>query len=104
MDFKGLLGEIGRHSWWNEEGPGVVQMFVYPLNCFITQSKVFHPKLLSITILLFKGEYFFERTPEDEKYVVYQYVFDRMKRDKGYLDPIIEDTGRKTEETNEQRC
>jgi phosphohistidine swiveling domain-containing protein len=95
MNFEKLLGEIEKHKWWNEEGPGVVQMIAYPLHCFITQSKVFHQKLLSISLLLFRGSYFYERTPEDEKYLVYQHIFMSMKENRDYLKPIIKDTRKK---------
>ena len=95
MKYKEVLKEIDKHTWWSEEAPGVVQMLVYPLHCFITQSTVLHPKFLTIAIIGFKGRHFYERSPEDEKHLVYKYIFKRMNKDKNYLNIIIKDTRRK---------
>jgi phosphohistidine swiveling domain-containing protein len=85
MNFNEVLDEIKKHSWWIESGPAVLQVFLYPLYGFITQSRVFDPDNLKITIFVFNNDFVYEITPEDEKYQVYQYIVNRVKKDKDYL-------------------
>ena len=62
-----------------------MQVFLYPLYGFISQSRVFHPDFLKTTIFVFKNDFVYELTPEDEKYEVYKYMFRQVKKDKKYL-------------------
>ena len=89
MKYKELLKEIDRHTWWSEECPATIQTIIYMFKCYILQSKVFHPKLVSLAIIGVKGDFIYERSPEDEKYTVYKYVFEKMKKDKNFLYKII---------------
>jgi phosphohistidine swiveling domain-containing protein len=85
MNFKEVIEETKKHSWWIESGPAVLQIFLYPLYGFISQSRVFDPKNLKITIFVFNNDFVYEITPEDEKYEVYNYIVEQVKKDKDYL-------------------
>ncbi|MFH1770826.1 MAG: PEP-utilizing enzyme [archaeon] len=89
MKFSDVVKEVEKHTWWSEEGPGVIQHTEHQLRSFITQSNVLNPKYLSITIMGYTEGFFFERTPADEKYKVHQYVCKQMKKDKNYLKNIF---------------
>lgn len=99
MKYKELLKEIEKHTWWSEEAPSVIQTIIYPLHCYITQSRVFHPRLVTIAIIGIKGNYMYERSPEDEKYKIYMYVFKKMKKDRNFLYKIIKSTEKKKEKS-----
>ncbi len=95
MEYNKILEECDKHKWWVEEGPATTQFLFYPLRAFITQSKVLHPKFLTVTITGIKNDLFIEITPEGEKYEVYMYVFENMKKDSKYLDKIREENNKK---------
>ena len=81
MKFDEIIKRIKKHEWWSEEAPGCVQTIFYPLHAFIGQSKVFHPEYLSVCVIGYKRNFFYERTPEGEKWEVYKYIFEQMKKD-----------------------
>ncbi|MBU0979316.1 MAG: hypothetical protein KJ709_00785 [Nanoarchaeota archaeon] len=89
MITEGLKKEIRKHAWWHEEFPSVVQTIIHPLQCFITMSRDFHPKLMSIVILVMKDRNVFEITPEDEKYQLYDFFYEKMQKDKDYLKKAV---------------
>ncbi|MFH1053707.1 MAG: PEP-utilizing enzyme [Candidatus Woesearchaeota archaeon] len=92
MKINELREELGKHSWWIEEGPGLPQMLLYPLHGFITQANMFHPEKMSINLFVFKNKYWYEISSENEKYEVYQWTFDKMKKDPLFLQRCIETT------------
>ncbi len=89
MRYKELLKEIDKHTWWSEEAPAVIQTIIYPLHCYLKQSKVFHPKLISFVVVGFKDDFMCERASESEKYAIYKYIFKKMKKDRDFLYKII---------------
>jgi len=80
-----LLKIIKKYHWWEESGPGVYQCVMYPLHAFIEESRYFHPKYLTVSIFIIQNEFFYEETPEEEKYEIYKYIFKQAKRDRRYL-------------------
>ena len=90
MKYNDVIKKIEKYSWWSEECPAVAQIFAYPIQAFITQSNTLHPKYLSIAMYVFVGRFIYERTPIEEKYEVYKYMFEQMKKDRGYRKKLIE--------------
>lgn len=91
MRYSQLLKYIKHNKWWSEEAPATYQSVAYPLHSFIEQSKYFHPEYLTVTILIFKDDFFYEESPEDEKYKIYQYIYQKVEKDKLWLSKLRED-------------
>lgn len=86
MRYQKLLKIIKQHTWWEEKSAAVYQFVMYPLHCFVEQSRYFHPKYLSLSVFISTpGDFFHELTPEDEKSKQYWYVYEQVKRDPKYL-------------------
>jgi len=86
MTLNKVLKSIKKHpTWWEESAPGVYQFIMYPLHGFIEQCQYFHPKYCTITILLSKNDFFYELSPNDERYKIYKYIFEKTKKDRRYL-------------------
>ena len=79
-----------------------MQATFYPLRAFIMQCHVFHPKLLSISVIGYKKQFLYERSPEDEKLEVYKYVFERMKENKNYLNLRVQITRKRARKAYQQ--
>jgi len=97
MIYEELLKEIEKHTWWSEEAPATIQSIASVFHCFIRQSEVFKTKIFKIVIILFNGDFIYERSPEDEKYKVYEYVFKEMKKDDNFLERCRKDFNEKAE-------
>lgn len=80
-----VLKEIKKHSWWSEEAPAVYAFISGPLRTFIEQAKYFHPKYLTISIFIYRNDFFSELTPADEKLKIYYYIYDQVSKNKNYL-------------------
>lgn len=80
-----LIKIIKKYHWWEESGPGTFQFVMYPLNAFVEESRYFHPDYLSVSIFLGKNDFFYEETPEEEKYEIYKYIFYKSQKDRRYL-------------------
>jgi phosphohistidine swiveling domain-containing protein len=85
MTYTRLLAKIKQHTWWEERAPGVFQFIMYPLRAFIEQCKYFHPKYATMGILMSQDDIFWEETPEEEKQKIYDFIFEKSRRDKKYL-------------------
>lgn len=85
MKYDAVLKEIKRHTWWSEEAPGLEQTILYPLHAFVLLRKLIHKPYLSIAILIFKGDYFYERTPDDDRYEVYKHFYSSMQANPDYI-------------------
>ncbi len=84
MKFPQAIKEITKHKWNSEESPGCYQTLIWPLCCFIRQTRVFHPKYHKITIAVFKDDFMYEETPIDEKYEIYKFIFRQMKKNQNW--------------------
>ncbi|OGL65652.1 hypothetical protein A3B21_03255 [Candidatus Uhrbacteria bacterium RIFCSPLOWO2_01_FULL_47_24] len=87
MKITKLISEIGRHTWWSEEAPGV-PLFCIWIRAFVEQSKFWHPKLPSMIIGFFKNDFVYEETPEDEKLKIWNYVWQKYQKSSGFMDDI----------------
>jgi phosphohistidine swiveling domain-containing protein len=85
MKLGKLLKIIKKHHWWEESGPGNFQFIMYPLNCFVEQSRNFHPKYCSVGIFVEKNDFFYEFSSEQEKYEIYKFIYNKVKNDRQYL-------------------
>jgi len=85
MKLQKLQKIIKKHHWWEESAPGVFQFIMYPLSCFVEQSRHFHPKYCSVGIFIQKNDFFYEFSSEEEKYEIYKFIYKKVKQDKQYL-------------------
>jgi len=85
MKLGKLLKIIKKHHWWEESGPGNFQFIMYPLNCFVEQSRNFHPKYCSVGIFIGKDDFFHEFSSEEEKYEIYKFIYKKVKKNRQYL-------------------
>lgn len=86
MTLSKLLKIIKKYpSWWEESTPGVFQFIMYPLNSFVEQCRYFHPKYCTICIILSKNDFFYEHSPDDERYEIYKYIYNKSEKDPRYL-------------------
>ncbi|MFA6098886.1 MAG: PEP-utilizing enzyme [Patescibacteria group bacterium] len=85
MDFAQLQKTIKNISWWEEKAPAAYHCVAQIMHAFIEQSRYFHPKYLTIAVLPFQDDFFYEETPEQEKYEVYKYIFNKSKINNRYL-------------------
>ncbi len=89
MEYKDILREIKRHSWWSEEAPSVIQTIIYELTCFVSMSRMLKAPYFSVAAMITKGDYFWEETPEDERYLLYMDFFQKMKKDSKHIEGLI---------------
>ncbi|MFA6215168.1 MAG: PEP-utilizing enzyme [Patescibacteria group bacterium] len=85
INLSSVLEEINNHTWWLEEAPGVYAFVGWPLRAFIEQAKYFHPKYLTLSVFIYRNDFFSELTPADEKLKVYYYIYDQVLKNKNYL-------------------
>lgn len=85
VNLKFVLKQIKNHQWWSEEGPGVYAFIGWPLRAFIEQAKYFHPRYLSISIFIYRNDFFYEETPADEKSKIYDYIFQKVRQNRNWL-------------------
>ena len=86
MKFHQVLKEIEKHTWWSEDAPATIQTVVTLFHCFLRQHDVISAKLLTKMFVGMKGDFLYERTPEDEKLRTYKICFNRMKKDPDFID------------------
>jgi len=94
INLKTVLKKIEEHRWWSEEAPGVYNFIGWPLRAFVEQGKYGHPKYLSVSIFIYRDDFFYEETPADEKLKVYNYIYDKTTKDKFYLKKIRKNSER----------
>jgi len=47
--------------------------------------RYFHPEYCTVSIFLSKNDFFYEHSPNDERYKIYKYIFNKSKKDRKYL-------------------
>lgn len=92
MKLQTVLKQIKKHIWWSEEAPGVLAFTDRMFFGFIEQAKYFHPKYLSISIIIYKNGFFYEESPADEKLEIYYYIYNKIKKNKNYLKKYRKDS------------
>ncbi len=85
MKYQDALKQIAKHAWWSEDAPGLEQTILYPLHAFVTLRELIKEPYLSISILVFKGDYFYEKTPDDDRYGVYLHFYRHMQQNPNYI-------------------
>lgn len=76
MKFEQVLKRIKSDTWWSEESPCNYQQAIPAWRAFILQSKTWGPRFLTIVIALYKNDFLFEKTSEQEKLTQFEKALD----------------------------
>lgn len=74
MDYKQLIKKIKQDTWWSEESPANYQLVICAWRAFVMQNHVYKKKFLSTCIALYKNDFGYEKTSEQEKLSEFNYV------------------------------
>lgn len=75
MDFNRIVQKIKNDTWWSEEAPGNYQYAWAAWRAFTLQAQTFGRRHLSICLCLFKNDFGYEKTSEQEKLSEFWHVF-----------------------------
>lgn len=82
MNFKQLVKKIKQDTWWSEEAPTNYQYSFSAWRAFVRQARIHGPNYLSILFALFKNDFMFEKTSEQEKLSQFWKVYKRFLKEK----------------------
>lgn len=82
MIYKDIIKKIQHDSWWSESAPGNYQQVLWAWRGFILQGNIYGPKFLSIAVILYKDNFMYEKTSEQEKLAQFYLVLKQFTSDK----------------------
>lgn len=85
MKHSQAIEHAKKHSWWSEECPGALQYY-YCIYSFAEQRMYFHPDYLTVAMLTAKNGFVQEKTPSDERLLVYAWLRQQYQDDHGFID------------------
>ena len=90
MNYKQVIKEINSNEWWVEECPVSFQLFYYIMKSFVNQEKILGFPSLTKSLIIFENNVVLEITPKKEKEEIFNIIWKNTKKDKNYLEKILE--------------